>query len=439
MNLVYKYYHWIAKDSSRGFQLFSICRQAVTFITGIILAMSTLSNTQIGVFEVWMLIGLIISFAGLSGILQGFLAEYGKIKEQEREKFTFNALVLLWAATGILSLIIIGFRDFFMDRIFNLEDLPFLPLVLVFLLLHLNASFTSYIALVKGNSGFFIPYSLFYVIGNVLAVSIPLLVGGQLEELLKSLLVWALIEQIVLSYYLWQDKSYTFSLRFIKILISTAVPLSLYSGAGLFAQIFDAWLVNNHFGDLSVFALYKYGAREVPGAIALGSAFSATMIVQFISDRVGAIDRIRSGSRRLMHFFFPLSIILIFYSEKLFVLLYNESFRGSALVFNAYLLLMISRWIFPQAILVAMGEHRTVFLISLVELLINILLSLWLVNLFGLMGVALGTVGAFWSEKILMMFLLKRKYKMAPDQYMPVRVFMIYSGLLISAFLWTSL
>ncbi|MCB0666453.1 MAG: polysaccharide biosynthesis C-terminal domain-containing protein [Saprospiraceae bacterium] len=436
MNYLFRYYQSVKNDSAKGFQFFSICRQLVTFVGGVILAKSAYTNTEIGIYEVWMFLGLILSFAGLSGVLQAFLAQYGKIDRSEQNKFIFNVYVVIWLITGFLALMLLLFKKFIFTQVFGIESIPLLPFVLVFLLLHFNAVFAPYIGLAKNQSSFFIPYALFYLVGNILSILIPAVFGGDLNLLLTGLLVWAAIEQVVVLYLLGKEKVFALSSNLIRLVLSAALPLTLYAGAGLFAQIFDAWLVNYHFGNLSVFALFKYGAREIPGAIALSSAFSASMVVLLISNRAGGLERIKNGSSRFMHFFFPVSILLIFFSERLFGLLYNDFFEQSAAIFNAYLLIMVSRWIFPQAVLMSLGKHKEIFSISLIELICNILLSLWFVRLFGLVGIALGTVIAFWLEKVLMIFILRNKYGIKLKEYIDLKPWSIYSLLLLAVFVW---
>jgi O-antigen/teichoic acid export membrane protein len=260
------------------------------------------------------------------------------------------------------------------------------------------------------------------------------LLGGDLQWLLNGLIVWAIVEQIILVYLVARFGEVKISISYIKTFILAALPLTIYAGSGMLAQVFDAWLVNYQYGSLSVFAIFKYGARELPGAIALASAFSATMIVSYASKGITGLTRIKEGSRRFMHVFFPISIALMLSSKVLFSLLYNVSFVESAMVFNTYLLIMVSRLLFPQAILIGMNKHSDVFIISLIELAVNIVLSLILIRYFGLVGVALGTALAFWLEKSIMISRLSIKYNIPVFDYAPTKVLLIYSILLVASY-----
>lgn len=84
----------------------------------------------------------------------------------------------------------------------------------------------------------------------------------------------------------------------------------------------------------------------------------------------------------------------------------------------------------------SLGKHKEIFSISLIELICNILLSLWFVRLFGLVGIALGTVIAFWLEKVLMIFILRNKYGIKLKEYIDLKPWSIYSLLLLAVFVW---
>ena len=62
-------------------------------------------------------------------------------------------------------------------------------------------------------------------------------------------------------------------------------------------------------------------------------------------------------------------------------------------------------------------------------------LSIWLIQYFGLVGIAMGTVVAFWFEKVFMIVLLETKYHVKMKEYIPIRYFAIYSVLMIIGYL----
>ena len=78
-----------------------------------------------------------------------------------------------------------------------------------------------------------------------------------------------------------------------------------------------------------------------------------------------------------------------------------------------------------------MGEGSFMTKISVLELIINVIASLFLVKYFGLVGIALGTVVAYSFEKIMYVVYLRRKHQIAFGDYVDGKWFAGYSLLLI--------
>ena len=211
------------------------------------------------------------------------------------------------------------------------------------------------------------------------------------------------------------------------------IGYALISG---FPPVFDSWLVGWFYKDESSFAIFRYGARELPLAIALANALSAAMIPEVTKNKTAAFTIIKQKSLKLYHLLFPLSILLMLTSKWWFPLVFNADFEGSAEIFNVFLLVIISRLVFPQTILMALKETKIILGISILELLLNVVLSILLVQKFGLIGIAFGTVAAFWFEKIAIAIYLHFKHEISFENYTPVGWFLGYSFLLVLSYFW---
>ena len=422
-------------DAIQRFQFFSLVRQASAFAVSIMLARSHFSLVDVGTFELWLFLGLILTFLVYSGTLQAFLREYHG-KGNHRDAIIFNIFLLQL----LLAVICGGSIYVFKNQLsgLGLDKISNLGWVLFYLWLHLSASLTPYIFLAKNFRHFFIPYAIFYFVGYGLAVLIPLLGRGGLPEVLLGLIVFALIEYLILLIAVFRYSIIKLAPSLIRILSRVAIPLTIYGGLGLLAQIFDAWLVQWYYDDLGVFAKFRYGARELPGALAIAGAFSSSLLLLARRDLAGGKIRTYRGSLRLMHLFFPITIILMLTSPFLFSWIFGPDFVTSSAIFNTYLLLMIARWIFPHALIIALREEKVLVQISVVELLMNISLSIVLVSIFGLVGVALATVFAFLGEKLMLIFFLYKKYQLRWGAYIPLRTWWLYSATTVICYLFAT-
>ncbi len=136
-----------------------------------------------------------------------------------------------------------------------------------------------------------------------------------------------------------------------------------------------------------------------------------------------------------MHLLFPVVAVLLLFSHSIFPLIFNESYRESAVIFNIYLLLIIPRLIFPQSILMGSKKLWLLMWISGGELILNITFSLIFIPIWGIAGIALGTLAAFFSDKFFQVIYLSKYIKVPPETYIPLKNLIIYSFILLVCFI----
>ena len=172
----------------------------------------------------------------------------------------------------------------------------------------------------------------------------------------------------------------------------------------------------------------------MPFAPALAGAFSTALLPEVARDLPGALVQIRNRSRKLFHLLFPVSILLMLTSERWFPLVFSQEFAPSALVFNVFLLAMISRLIFSRTVLMGLKDNQAILGISVLELLLNIGFSLLLVRFFGMAGIAGGTILAYLLNKAGLCAYLYFRHGIGVGAYTDLRWFLGYSFLLLFVF-----
>jgi O-antigen/teichoic acid export membrane protein len=103
-------------------------------------------------------------------------------------------------------------------------------------------------------------------------------------------------------------------------------------------------------------------------------------------------------------------------------------------IFMVYLLLVLSRLLFPQTILIGLKKTRIIMIASITELILNIALSVWLSQYYGLVGVALATIFIFFIEKLILILYNYIGLGIKPGKYIPVTTYLVYSIIIISVF-----
>jgi O-antigen/teichoic acid export membrane protein len=122
-------------------------------------------------------------------------------------------------------------------------------------------------------------------------------------------------------------------------------------------------------------------------------------------------------------------------SPFIYPTVFNPEFAESASVFNIFLLLVISRFVFPQSILLGLGYRRAIVQGSVLELGTAIVLGLALGYVWGINGVALSVVLASFAEKAYLIYRVNKIEKVSASQYIPIKTWIICSVGLVAVFI----
>jgi Na+-driven multidrug efflux pump len=120
-------------------------------------------------------------------------------------------------------------------------------------------------------------------------------------------------------------------------------------------------------------------------------------------------------------------------SRPAFGAVFTPRFLASAPIFNIYLLIVVSRLLFPQTILLSLQKNSIIFRATLIEWVANIALDGFFLYFFGMKGIAFATVIAYLIEKaILAYYCNKEGFRFA--DYVPVKAWILYSLATLCAF-----
>ncbi len=414
-------------------QFFQLLRFSCFLLIGIVFTKTGLSKAEIGQYEMVLFVAGAVSFFWLNGFIQGLLPVFRKNGEKSDQ--LFNVFILVSVFTVLAGIFLLLFEKSFSQALFQNSAIPFLNYLLAYLFFSVPASLVEYIYLLKDKANSIVWYGIVSFSVMLALVSLPVILGFSVEYVLGGLVAASLFRYIWLIVLLVKYSRWKVSFSFLVEHLKLSVPLvisSLLSGS---AQYIDGFIVSSHF-DEQAFAIFRYGAREFPLVVLLANAFSLAMLPRFSEKekQKEALLEIKSYSSKLMHGLFPLSIVMLALSHWLFPLVFNAGFRESATIFNIYLLLITSRLVFPQTILIGLKKTNIIALASLLEISINVSLSLWFVKLWGLPGIAYATIVAYLFEKFFLGACLVKKTGISPGKYLNISLLLVYSLLLLGVF-----
>jgi len=416
-------------------QIFQLIRFSTLVLIGVAFTKSGLTTSEIGQYETFLFLAGAVSFFWLNGLIQGFLPTADEKSISGKSPVLFNVFYLLTAFSGLAVLFILLFEKAISGNLLHGSQIPFLNYLVLYILISSPASLVEYIYLIKKQGKRMVIYgSLTFVLMFVLVVLPPVL-GYSIEYSMIGLVVSSVFRLVWLLVLLFCNSSPTPNFSFIRNHLKYASPLVFSMFLSGSAQYIDGFIITSYF-DEATFAVFRFGAREFPLVLLLANAFSSSMLPGFAdqSKLNSNLEQIRQNSQKLGFWLFPLSGVLMLVSHWAFPVIFNINFTASATIFNIYLLLIVSRLLFPQTILIGLRKTRAIMWASFLEILVNVALSLWFVQFWGLAGVAYGTVCAYVFEKVVLMVFVRKTCGFKIADYLNVKQHVLYSLLLVLEF-----
>jgi O-antigen/teichoic acid export membrane protein len=419
-------------------QIFQLMRFSTLILIGVVFTKSGLSTAVIGQYETFLFLAGAVSFFWMNGLIQGFLPTSREHSTSKKSSVLFNVFYLMIAFSVLCSLFVLLFEHSISGTLLKGTGIPFLNYLLVYILISSPVGLVEYIYLIQKQGKQMLVYGGISYMLMFLLVVLPPVLGLSIEYSLAGLVFSSVFRMVWLLVLLLRNSLPNFDFRFIKKHLKSAWPLifsMLLSGSG---QYIDGFIITSYFDD-ATFAIFRYGAREFPLVLLLANAFSASMLPGFASrsNLKSNLEKIRQNSQQLGNWLFPLSGVLMLVSHWAFPVVFNVNFSGSATIFNIYLLLIVSRLLFPQTILIGLQKNQAILWTSFLEIVVNVALSLWFVQFWGIAGVAFGTVCAYLLEKIVLVVLVRKTYGFRISDYLNLKQHLLYSVLLSGIFVVT--
>jgi len=410
-------------------QFFQLLRYSSLVLISILLAKSSFTQVNIGEYETLLFIAGGVSFFWLNSIIKSFLSSFSDTSKKSSDIFNFYILIL---GFGVLIFFILKFL--IITEITNLHSVKYVNLLIYYILLLGTSSIAEYILLVKNRIKTIFIYGIISFSLQVLLIAISIYIFNSITYILFSLITIGILRNIYAFYLVSMYSKLKLSIPFIKDNLKISYPLMLSFILSGSAQYIDGIIVKYKFNE-STFAIFRYGTKEFPLLIILSDALSNALINDFKGDVKNALAKLKQKSLNITNFLFPVSIVLLLTSNYLFQYVFNKQFVESAVIFDIYLLLIISRLVFPQTVILGMRNTKMIFVASLIEFIINVSLSLLLVQYYGIKGIAFATVVAFFSEKLFLIYKTKQVYKISANEYINIGRISLFSLLLITIFI----
>jgi O-antigen/teichoic acid export membrane protein len=401
-----------------AFQFHAAMKQVSVIVIAVALAKSGLPVEIIGIYETFMFIGLAATLFLISGLSEGFLSIYK------------NNPLNYYLTTLIISLLICLFLLFL-----NIK-LPYWILFVSFIGIHFSTFIIELILLKEQRGVILFQYACISSLFHILVVALPPFLQLNFQYILFGLLGLAICKHVFLIYLVSKYGSFKINVSFSIQWIKVSTPLIVYALLGSLSFIVDGWLVQFLFPDNpAIFGVYRYGARELPFSVAISAGLGVALIPTLRKNISKGMHEIKNKSTPLFHIFYPAALILLIFSDWIYVHIFNSDFIDAVPIFELSILLLIPRLIINKSILIGLNEQVYVLKVAVIEICLNLICSIALGLVWGLKGIAIGTLIAFSFEKIAFAWRLRFKHFISISDYLNLPIFLGYGLIISSVFL----
>ncbi|MEN9522581.1 MAG: hypothetical protein RL065_958 [Bacteroidota bacterium] len=404
-------------------------RFAAFLLISILLAKAGASTGLIGSYEYLLMIGGAVSFSWLGGFLTFYISKTEIKSHAFWYKKTFN---FLFIANVIVAVAMVLVYMFFKNSFFANVSTTTFSLFIVYHFANNQSYINEHYLLSTDNQKHLLHYGLLNFFLILVGAGFGFYYISGLNGLLIGLAFVSIIKMIYsIIIYVQQNDSIQIQKAEVLSFLTQGLIISLSILLGSMGDYIDEFLVNFFYGN-ETYAVYKIGAREFPLLQLLTNSLATILIVTVTKESLpDAMKIFKDKTAKLIRTIVPILCILILGSKYLFPFFYNQHFNESAMYFNLYTLLVFSRFLFPQSIIIGLGMNKFLMIASVIECFTHVALSFILMKIFGVKGIIVGFLVSYFIDKILLMFFLYQQKKISPFEYTPVKDYLIGSLMIV--------
>lgn len=235
-------------------------------------------------------------------------------------------------------------------------------------------------------------------------------------------------------FYSKQKISFKADLPLLKKQLKYTVAVGAVTTVEVLTNITDKIIVSIYF-TVKEFGVFSVVAKEIPFVSIITVAVITAML-----PRLGELYSVQKDPQKALHLWtstsktltviiFPLFWILLFYHKAFIELFYSKAYLSGATIFVIYLLKFPLRFTVFYTLLLIAGKQKLLLINSLITVVLNMLVCLLFVNLFGYLGVAAATVAVAYFGVYLQQRAVSKVFNIKQTQLLP------YKKILVTFFL----
>jgi O-antigen/teichoic acid export membrane protein len=264
---------------------------------------------------------------------------------------------------------------------------------------------------------------------RVAALTVLLLLGYALHALVMALVLYAALRLAGRSYWLWTGadsvRGSSWRQRFASAQLAYSLPLAASACVGLIGGLLDKAIVALVFLPAD-YAIYSVGALEIPldtifqGSVA--NVLRASLPSLIRERRIDEVVRIwRDSVRKLALIMIPSFVFFTCFADSLITTLFTRHYEASVQIFRIYLLVLPLYMFILNATPQVFGKTRLNLYVAGASVASNVVLSLILLPLIGILGPATAFVVSSYLTSALYFVVTRRLLETPSIELLPLK------------------
>lgn len=322
-------------------------------------------------------------------------------RSAEKRRLMRNTISLLLIISVLVSYFIYLSADVLSERFNNPDLSQYGWLMAAFVLLQIPIKLYEPFMISTKNVSRFVIVNASFNVGFLFAILVPVLLDWTLAEVLTSLFYF-FIAQLVAIYivtiatYLKLEDDPDGDEYIIGKQLSYSLPIGFTGAVAQIGIAVDKMIVSDYYNPETL-AIYARGAMEIPMLNVIANSLGNILMPRFVEEyHKGNIDAVmqlwHSSIKMMAMFIYPTLVFFLLTANHLIPFLFTEAYMESVIIFQVYTLGLVTRITSYDAIVRAVGKTKILFKMSILAVGLNILFTIGLIELIGIVGAPLATV-----------------------------------------------
>ena len=408
----------------------AILAQAASSMERIVVFMvlsRTLSVFDYGVYQqvlLYYLVALPIFLFGLNSSMMYFLP---KANPEQQKTVVYQTFILV----GLIDLLLSIFTFIFANEIASAFASPsiavYIKIFAVYPLLSVPQKILNLMQIMNNEPVRATVTSTLYTVAMILFTCLPSLMKFPLIYTLYSTVIgsgilYTGIFIYILRYY--RNQKFELDTKLFKAQIFYALPLGIATIFATLTNQINRLIVSSSFTP-EKYAIFANGSFEVPFSAMIMGATMTVLIPEFVKlfkngqNNDGTLKLWNDATYKTSIFLFPIGAGLFVMAQEFVVILYSEKYLASVPIFRIYILLTFLRITEYSALLQAAGKVGHILAATIVTLVINLLLSLALIQVMDISGPAWANVITTYLWAVIYLVMISKLFKIPYHKVMP--------------------